>query len=155
GHPEWIDFPRKENSWSYSYARRQWHLVDDPELKYSLLAGFDRDMIYLAQHYRLLEISGPALLFQHFSDKVIAFKRAKLLFVFNFHPSKSYVDYRFEVQSGKYRMILDSDAELYGGHGRLLPDQHYETSIDVLDGGKRDLISLYLPTRTVIILEKL
>jgi len=154
GHPEWIDFPRKENSWSYRYARRQWHLVDDSELKYSLLAGFDRDMISLAQHYRLLEIPGQALLFQHFSDKVIAFKRAGLLFVFNFHPSESYVDYQFEVPSGKYRMVLDSDAEQYGGYGRLIPDQHHETSIDVSDSKKRHLISLYLPARTAIVLEK-
>jgi len=154
GHPEWIDFPRKENSWSYRYARRQWHLVDDLELKYTLLAGFDRDMISLAQHYRLLEIQVPALLFEHFDDKVIAFKRAGLLFVFNFHPSKSYVDYRFKTLPGKYRMVFDSDAKGYGGHGRLLQDQHHETSIDVSDGKNQHLISLYLPTRTAIVLEK-
>ena len=26
GHPEWIDFPREGNGWSYKYARRQWNL---------------------------------------------------------------------------------------------------------------------------------
>ncbi len=154
GHPEWIDFPRKENSWSYRYACRQWHLVNDTNLKYHLLARFDRDMISLAQHYRLLEIPGPVLLFEHFGDKVIAFKRAGLLFVFNFHASESYVDYRFKILPGKYRMVFDSDAERYGGHGRLLPDQYHETSIDVSDSKKRHLISLYLPTRTAIVLEK-
>ncbi len=154
GHPEWIDFPRKENSWSYRYARRQWHLVDDTNLKYHLLARFDHDMIALAQQYRLLEIQGPALLFEHFGDKVIAFERAGLLFVFNFHPSNSYVDYQFEALPGKYRMVFDSDAERYGGHGRLLLDQYHETSIDVSDSRKQHLISLYLPTRTAIVLEK-
>jgi 1,4-alpha-glucan branching enzyme len=129
-------------------------LVDDPELKYSLLASFDRDMISLAQHYGLLEIQGSALLFEHFGDKVIAFKRAGLLFVFNFHPSESYVDYRFKILPGKYRMVFDSDAERYGGHGRLLLDQYHETFIDVSGDRKRHLISLYLPTRTAIVLEK-
>ena len=155
GHPEWIDFPRKENSWSYRYARRQWHLVDDTNLKYHLLARFDHDMIALAQQYRLLEIQGPALLFEHFGDKVIAFNRAGLLFVFNFHPSNSYVDYQFEALPGKYRMVFDSDAERYGGHGRLLPDQYHETSIDVSGNRKRYLISLYLPTRTAFVLERI
>ena len=155
GHPEWIDFPRKENSWSYRYARRQWHLVDDTNLKYHLLARFDHDMIALAQQYRLLEIQGPALLFEHFGDKVIAFERAGLLFVFNFHPSNSYVDYQFEALPGKYRMVFDSDAERYGGHGRLLLDQYHETSIDVSGDRKRHLISLYLPTRTAFVLERI
>ena len=155
GHPEWIDFPRKENGWSYRYARRQWHLVDDTNLKYHLLACFDHDMIALAQQYRLLEIQGPALLFEHFGDKVIAFERAGLLFVFNFHPSNSYVDYQFEALPGKYRMVFDSDAERYGGHGRLLLDQYHETCIDVSDSRKRHLISLYLPTRTAFVLERI
>ena len=78
--------------------------------------------------------------------------------MFNFHPSESYVDYRFNSLPGKYRMVFDSDAKEYGGHGRLLPHQHHETSVDVSGdvsgGGKRHLISLYLPTRTAIVLEK-
>jgi 1,4-alpha-glucan branching enzyme len=155
GHPEWIDFPRKENGWSYRYARRQWHLVDDTNLKYHLLACFDHDMIALAQQYRLLEIQGPALLFEHFDDKVIAFERAGLLFVFNFHPSNSYVDYQFEALPGKYRMVFDSDAERYGGHGRLLLDQYHETCIDVSDSRKQHLVSFYLPTRTAFVLERI
>ena len=45
GHPEWIDFPREGNNWSYKYCRRQWSLVDDPNLKYQCLAAFDKAMI--------------------------------------------------------------------------------------------------------------
>ncbi|MEA3427749.1 MAG: alpha amylase C-terminal domain-containing protein [Thermodesulfobacteriota bacterium] len=155
GHPEWIDFPRKENSWSYLYARRQWSLVDNTNLKYHLLARFDRDMIALAKHYRLLNTSGLDLLFEHSDDKVIAFNREELLLVFNFHPCNSYVDYKFEAFPGKYRMVFDSDAERYGGHGRLLSDQYHYTRLYALNGGKRNMISLYLPTRTAFVLEKI
>ena len=153
GHPEWIDFPREENSWSYFYARRQWSLVDDTTLKYHFIARFDRDMIALAKQYRLLEFPGPYLLFEHIDDKVIAFKRGRLLFVFNFHPACSHDNYRFDAPYGKYRMILDTDAGKYGGYGRLVPDQFHLTDVTASGSEKRNLLSLYLPTRTAIVLE--
>jgi 1,4-alpha-glucan branching enzyme len=155
GHPEWIDFPREGNRWSYKYARRQWHLVDDPELKYHFLAQFDRDMIELAKRFQILNFSGLHLLFEHDKDKVIAFERAGLLFVFNLNPACSHVDYRFEAPPGKYQMIMDSDARKYGGHGRLIPDQYHLTLFDNSGGRARHLLSLYLPTRTVIVLQPL
>jgi len=42
GHPEWIDFPRKENNWSYHYCRRQWNLLRDEKLRYGQLCEFDK-----------------------------------------------------------------------------------------------------------------
>ena len=36
GHPEWVDFPREGNNWSFQHCRRQWNLVDHPDLKYQL-----------------------------------------------------------------------------------------------------------------------
>jgi 1,4-alpha-glucan branching enzyme len=153
GHPEWIDFPREGNGWSYRYARRQWHLVDDSDLKYQFLARFDRDMIALAKRFGVLESEEPALLYAHSDDKVIAFMRAGLLFVFNFHPNQSHADYRFQAPSGKYRMILDSDARLYGGHGRLQPDQYHFTLPDTAGGAQAHFLSLYLPTHTTIVLQ--
>ncbi|MDR2903767.1 MAG: 1,4-alpha-glucan-branching enzyme, partial [Clostridiales bacterium] len=47
GHPEWVDFPREGNGWSYKYARRQWHLADDENLRYQYLLDFDRAMLAL------------------------------------------------------------------------------------------------------------
>jgi 1,4-alpha-glucan branching enzyme len=148
GHPEWIDFPREGNNWSYKYARRQWHLVDDTGLKYHFLAHFDRDMIDLANRFNIIDSSSPRLLFEHSPDKVIVFERAGLLFAFNFHPSSSYADYRFEAPPGKYRMIFNSDAPEYGGHNRLRPDQYHLTLPDTSMGRERNMISLYLPSRT-------
>jgi len=152
GHPEWIDFPREGNAWSYHYARRQWHLVDDPGLKYHFLARFDHDMILLARRFRLLESSGPRLLFEDSNDKVIVFERAGLLFAFNFHPSRSLSDYCFEAPPGKYRMIMDSDDPEYGGHGRLSREQYHLTLHDTSGERERHLLSLYLPTRSALVL---
>lgn len=149
GHPEWIDFPREGNNWSYRYARRQWHLADDPNLKYHFLARFDRGMIDLAKRFRLLEQANLQLLHEHTEDKVLAFERGGLIFAFNFHPVQSHTNYLFQASPGKYRMILDSDAVEYGGHGRLVPQQAHFTT----ERQQRHLVSLYLPNRTVLVLE--
>ncbi len=153
GHPEWIDFPREGNNWSYKYARRQWHLVDDTTLKYHFLAHFDRDMIDLAKRFNILDSSVPRLLFEHSLDKVIVFERAGLLFAFNFHPGSSYTDYSFEAPPGKYRMIFNSDAPEYGGHNRLRPDQYHLTLLDTSMGREQNLLSLYFPSRTALVFQ--
>ena len=152
GHPEWIDFPREGNDWSYHYARRQWHLADDPNLKYQFSAGFDRDMIRLARKYKLLDTPGPNLIYKHDADKVIIFERAGLLLAFNFHPDQSYSDYRFEASPGNYKMIFNSDRGRYGGHRRLQPDQEHLTGFEGAADHKRHFLSLYLPTRTAQVL---
>ncbi|MGB8717970.1 MAG: alpha amylase C-terminal domain-containing protein [Desulfobacterales bacterium] len=153
GHPEWIDFPREGNGWSYRYARRQWGLVDAPDLKYRLLDRFDKDMIGLARHFRLLNAPRLALVYTHEDDKLLAFRRAGLLFVFNFHPVNSYRDYRFAAPQGKYRMVLDSDRPEYGGHGRLVPDQEHFTLRSGCEADECDRLSLYLPSRTALVLK--
>jgi len=150
GHPEWIDFPREGNNWSFKYARRQWHLVDDVNLKYHLLARFDRDMIAVAKTYGLFDSPVLQLLHEHSADKVIIFRRGELVFAFNFHPDHSYTDYRFEAPPGIYWMILDCDAPEYGGHGRLMPRQKHFTITD--DSLARHVLSLYLPSRSAFVL---
>ncbi|MEJ2587359.1 MAG: alpha amylase C-terminal domain-containing protein [Deltaproteobacteria bacterium] len=152
GHPEWIDFPREGNDWSYRYARRQWHLADDPSLKYRCLADFDRDMIDLAKTFRILDRADVRLLHEHSDHKIIAFERAGLVFVFNFHPRESYADYRIRARSGTYRMILDSDHNRFCGHGRLTPNQTHTTLPNVEKKADEQWLSLYLPNRTAIVL---
>jgi len=155
GHPEWIDFPRKGNNWSYRYARRQWHLVDDDGLKYRDLARFDREMLRMAKKFKLLQHHALNLLYEHSDDKLLVFRRAGLLFVFNFHPQKSYSDYRFEAPAGKYKMILDSDAPQYGGHSRLTASQEHLTLWDSAAGRKVNSLSLYLPSRTALVFQQI
>ena len=148
GHPEWIDFPRPGNQWSFRYARRQWHLVDDPSLKYRQIAMFDRDMLTLVKNFNILEKTDPEIIYEHNDHKVIMFERAGLVFAFNFHPTSSYQDYRIELQPGKYTMIFNSDDPKYGGYGHLVPDQDHFT----LHENQRHFLSLYLPARTAMVL---
>jgi 1,4-alpha-glucan branching enzyme len=154
GHPEWIDFPRNGNNWSLKYARRQWHLLDNTNLKYRFLADFDKDMISLAKGFKVLESPDANLLYEHNDDKLIVFGRGGLIFVFNFHPVRSYTDYCFEAPPGEYRIIFNSDAPEYGGHSRLLPDQHHLTLHDTSRGYGRDILSLYIPNRTAFVLQR-
>jgi 1,4-alpha-glucan branching enzyme len=152
GHPDWIDFPREGNNWSFKHARREWYLADAPHLKYHLLATFDRDMIALAKTYHLLETPVLQLLHEDSTQKVIIFKRADLIFAFNFNPHQSFTDYRFEAPAGKYRMILDSDAQKYGGHGRLDSQQVHFTIVDNTEGKSQNMLSIYLPSRCAYVL---
>ncbi len=153
GHPEWIDFPREGNNWSYRFARRQWHLVDNPDLRYQFLARFDQEMIALARAFRLLENPQLMLCYEHNDDKVIAIARAGLFFVFNFHPQRSFSDYHIPFMPGKYQMIFHSDLREFGGHGRLKPDQIHVTQQQTSNYGSFHFISLYLPSRTALVLQ--
>jgi 1,4-alpha-glucan branching enzyme len=152
GHPEWIDFPRPGNNWSYQYARRQWHLTDDPGLRYKGLALFDRAMIRLAERRLLFETQNLQKLWESEDDKVLIFMRADTLFAFNFHPVRSVSDYRFNAPLGTYRMILNTDDPSFGGHGRLTPDQVHICTTEKSGGDEIGCLSLYLPCRAAIVL---
>ncbi len=155
GHPEWIDFPREGNRWSYDYARRQWHLMDDPDLKYRQLAAFDRDMLALAAAFDLLHHRWPLLRHEHNDDKTLAFERGRLLFVFNFHPRRSHADYAVGAVGSRYRLVLDSDQPVYGGHDRLQPDVVFEGAELPNNSGGLKTIRVYAPARTALVLENI
>ncbi|MDY6903425.1 MAG: alpha amylase C-terminal domain-containing protein [Thermodesulfobacteriota bacterium] len=153
GHPEWIDFPRQGNNWSYHYARRQWSLADHPDLKYRLIQQFDRDMVSLAKQYAIFRTPWPYRLYEHSDDKVLAFKRGPLVFIFNFHPTVSHADYEIPAPPGEYALVMNSDDPGYHGHGRIVPDQTWFT---MPDPHNRDFarLKVYLPTRTALILHQ-
>ena len=153
GHPEWIDFPREGNGWSYHYARRQWSLRDNPDLRYQPLGVFDAAMIALLRTH-----SHPddALVAQclHDGDKVLAFSRGDLFFVFNFNPATSFTDYGIEVPAGVYTLVMDSDEARFDGHRRITPLQRFIPESVVDDQCTRLMIKLYLPTRTALVLRR-
>ena len=154
GHPEWIDFPREGNNWSYRHARRQWSLRDAPDLKFRFLADFDRAMIRLVRRHALLD-AGESPQYRHVdeADKLMAFERRDLLFCFNFHPDKSLVDHPLHVPPGAdYRLVLHTDAPEFGGFDRILPDQTYRPLPDETGAAR---ILLYLPARTALVLQRL
>ena len=154
GHPEWIDFPTAVNNWSFRFARRQWSLADNPDLYYSAMARFDRAMIRLARTWELLGIPAPFLCCLHEADKVLAFSRGDLVFVFNFHPLHSFTGYGIAVPcAGRYRGVLCSDDDIYGGKGRVAPDTtHFTYPVDDATEGLGQQLLLYLPSRTAVVL---
>jgi 1,4-alpha-glucan branching enzyme len=154
GHPEWIDFPREGNHWSYKYCRRQWSLVDNPELKYSWLNEFDRAMIRLAKERKLLEDPCAVSLWIDPERKIISFSRGGLLFVFNFNTSYSEQHFFLHAHTtgeGCYRVILSSDEPRFGGPGLIAHDYDYYTGYAE---GRGLGFELYSPCRTAMVLQR-
>ena len=154
GHPEWIDFPREGNGWSYKYCRRQWSLVDDPRLKYEWLNEFDKAMINLARERKLLDDPNAVSLWIDAERKIITFSRGKLLFVFNFH--NSYSEQRFFLHAhttgeGAYRVILSTDEERFGGPNLIDHAFVYHTAYTE---GRGLGFDVYSPCRTAMVLER-
>ena len=150
GHPEWIDFPREGNGWSYDHARRLWSLVDDENLRFRFLNVFDKSMIQMVNdtcvfHWR------PETLVRDNERQVLIFTRGDYLFVFNFNPEKSFPDYVFDAPSGKYTMILNTDNRNFDGLGRI--DEKIEHFTRYVSPGRGQL-SLYIPARTGFVLKR-
>ncbi|MEZ4828511.1 MAG: alpha amylase C-terminal domain-containing protein [Bacteroidia bacterium] len=152
GHPEWIDFPREGNNWSYKYARRQWSLVDRADLKYKFLNQFDRGMISVLKDNFVLTSLPANPLNMDDANQVVVFERNNLVFLFNFHPSRSVPDYEFTVpDKGPYRIILNTDSKAYGGHGRIDDALEYPTRKDEYGNFR---IRLYSTNRTALVLTR-
>ena len=148
GHPEWIDFPRQGNNWSFKHARRQWSLRDNGFLKYQWLGEFDASLMKLIK-----TVDDPSVHYltirQH--DHVVSFIRGDLLFIMNFSPDQSWTDYGVPAAAGSYRLVLDSDDEQFGGHGRIQHDQQLFTA----PHAGEHLLKVYIPARIGIILRKI
>lgn len=153
GHPEWIDFPRQGNNWSYKYARRQWSLLEDKNLRFHYLADFDKAMLRLISSFNLFRKYFPVRKYAAASDQVLAFERGNLLFIFNFNPTRSFPDYGVRCAAGKYQVVLDTDSLLFGGQGRIdnsikyraLPEKSFYPDY---------MLRIYLPSRTAVVLKR-
>jgi 1,4-alpha-glucan branching enzyme len=154
GHPEWVDFPREGNNWSYHYARRQWSLCDNNDLKYHWLNDFDVDMIHIFRKAIQSGMPGCFLVSANEHDKILVFARGEWVFIFNFNPVKSFTDYGISCEAGKYRIVLNSDNEKYGGFKRI--DEYYTYySMPLAKQSHVHELKLYLPNRTALVLQKL
>jgi 1,4-alpha-glucan branching enzyme len=154
GHPEWIDFPREGNCWSCRYARRQWSLASDPNLKYRFLAQFDKELIALARDAAFIGRSLPRLLLASADMKVLAFERDGHIFVFNFHPERSLPGLLLEAPNGDYRHILDTDHPDFGGQGRIENGRIYSTKAVRDSTSIRFCLDVYLPCRTAMVMRR-
>ncbi len=154
GHPEWIDFPREGNGWSYKYARRQWNLVDNKELCFHYLGDFDRDMLKLIKSDKKLCDTPVVEIWHDDSDQVLAYMRGEYLFVFNFNPVKSFEGYGFRVPEGKYNVVLNTDAKEYGGFALADDSVEHATLFDKeLHSQGKGWVKTYLPARTAVVLK--
>ena len=156
GHPEWIDFPREGNGWSYKYARRQWNLVDNHELCYHYLGDFDNKMIHLLRNAEGDIRKFPVQEVWHDDgDQVLAYMRGSLVFVFNFSPNRSYDGYGFRVPEGAYEVVLNTDATEFGGNGLADDTVCHLTNFDpLLAREHKGWLKLYLPARSAVVLYK-
>ena len=149
GHPEWIDFPREGNGWSYHYCRRQWSLADNPDLKYQYLNAFEKAMVSMAKDCKVLS-SGDKQLRLSNDEKILVYQKGKAIFGFNFHPIWSQDGVFLPVQeAGDYQVILSTDDYRFGGMGRI-----YHQTYTAEKVGDKLGIRLYLPSRTAVILTK-
>uniref|UniRef100_A0A453C1R2 Alpha-amylase/branching enzyme C-terminal all beta domain-containing protein n=1 Tax=Aegilops tauschii subsp. strangulata TaxID=200361 RepID=A0A453C1R2_AEGTS len=117
GHPEWIDFPRGPqvlpsgkfipgNNNSYDKCRRRFDLGDAEFLRYHGMQQFDQAMQHLEEKYGFMTSDHQYVSRKHEEDKVIVFEKGDLVFVFNFHWSSSYFDYRVGcLKPGKYKVF--------------------------------------------------
>jgi len=150
GHPEWIDFPREGNGWSFHYCRRQWSLKNNGMLKYEWLDKFDKDMVALTKENRMFDQRMADMMLMKGPEQTCAFYRNGLMFVFNFHFCNSLNNVLIPVhQPGEYTVVLSSDDEKYGGFGNVKM-QTYSTKL--FDG--KHYIELYIPARTCFVLKE-
>lgn len=132
GHPEWIDFPRHDNNWSYKHAMRQWSLVDDKNLKYHWLNDFDVAMLDFVKKTKLMLSEQAWLLNADEENKTIVFERNNFIFVFNF-GQRSLPDYQINVkQSGDYRIVFSTDEKRFGGFENI--DENAVFPSEMVDG---------------------
>lgn len=155
GHPEWIDFPREGNGWSYKHARRQWSLSEPDYLRYSCLRNFDEAMIHLVRKNSVLS-AAPEIIVADEEKKILIFRRKNFIFAFNFHPTGSFADYGFAAPAGKYSIVLDTDQKSFDGFDRLQQgEEHFTVPVKSPNGPQRydDTLYLYLPSRCALVLQ--
>jgi len=152
GHPEWVDFPRIGNDWSYKYAKRQWHLVDNEELRYNQMNAFGRAMVELAKKEKIVAALPAQSLNLDQDNHTLIFERNNVIFAFNFSPFNSISDYRFKVPNpGHYQILINSDRKEFGGFDRIDDGMSYPTV--TLFG--EHFVSIYLPNRVALALKRI
>lgn len=155
GHPEWIDFPREGNGWSYKYARRQWNLVDNQDLDYHFLGDFDREMIKVIKSVKNIQKTPVTEIWHNDGDQILAYMRGDLIFVFNFNPTRSFTDYGFLVPTGSYDVVLNTDSKAFGGNGFADDTISHLTNYDeAYVNERKEWLKLYIPARSAVVLKK-
>ena len=154
GHPEWVDFPRPGNGFSYAHCRRRWDLCDNKNLRYKYLYNWDVAMNKLDEVFNFISSPFQYVSLKHEDDKLVVFEKGDLLFVFNFHPSKSFENYKIGTKWGtRHKIVLDSDEFRFFGKGRLeYGHEHFFPIINQGWNNRPNQFNLYIPSRTCMVL---
>ena len=151
GHPEWIDFPREGNGWSFDYCRRQWSLKNNGYLKYEWLDKFDKDLVKVTKDSKMFDQKMADLLLMKAPEQTVVFGRKDLMFALNFHYAHSLKDVLVPIrEKADYEVVMCSDDKVYGGQ-ELVKHMVYEAK--TFDD--QHFIQLYIPARTAIILKEI
>lgn len=164
GHPEWLDFPREGNGFSYKYCKRQWELVQNKQLRYYQLLLFDNEMLRLQEKFRFLKGFGHDYIHQfisliHEKDKVAVFEKGNLLFIFNFHHSNSYEKYFVPTEFAcLHHVVLSTDQLVFGGLNRVCLETVYSPVLVsneefMKESCRKFYISIYIPSQCGIVLK--
>lgn len=153
GHPEWIDFPRGGNDWSYMHARRLWSIADDENLRFRYLQSFDTAMIHLVAESKTLTCPYIEKIWDKQNDQVLAFIRGNLLFVFNFNPKKSFADYGIKVPAARYKLLFSSDEKQFGGQDLVEVGKNYTVETPTKITLEDYWLKIYTPARTALVFE--
>uniref|UniRef100_H2YVI8 1,4-alpha-glucan branching enzyme n=2 Tax=Ciona savignyi TaxID=51511 RepID=H2YVI8_CIOSA len=152
GHPDWVELPSPSNNDNYQFARRQFHLADNQQMRYKYLNRFDRAVNKTEERFGWLKSNQAVVTRTHEGDKVMVFERAGLIFIFNFHPTKSYPDYKIPVrQCGSYKILLDTDDNCFGGHSRNQANVEFHSKNEHFENSPNSMM-IYLPSRSGLVL---
>ena len=157
GHPEWIDFPREGNGWSFKYARRQWSLPKNGLLRYGQLRAFDAAMVHLIREQQTLGERPEALVLDE-EKKILIFRRRNCIFAFNFNAVGSFADYGFAAPDGDWEVVLSSDALEFDGFDRVKVGERHPALAEKSPNGPEKYdhsLKLYLPSRVALVLKKM
>ena len=150
GHPEWIDFPREGNSWSYHYCRRQWSWADNKDLKYQYLQAFEVAMVDMAKKLKVIGSQDVQLALDN-TKKTLVYGKGQAIFAFNFHPVNAYTDVFIPTaEPADYQVVMSSDDYCFGGDGRI---HHLRYTAQVQPDGSCGFY-VYLPNRTAVVFKK-
>ena len=163
GHPEWIDFPRDDrveastgkfipgNGNSFHLCRRRFDLADMDHLRYKFMYRFDAALQACEGALEFLSSSHQYVSKKDNGDKVVVFERGDCVFVFNFHPTNSYQNYRVGcLKPGKYKIVLNSDDPALGGWDNVKNDVDFFATEQSHDNRPASF-QVYAPARTCVV----
>lgn len=125
--------------------------------RYGHLALFDRHMNEMERQYQVMG-SGPAYVYLiNEGDRIVAYRRGELLFVFSFNSTQSFESYRIvlnEGDEGSYEYVLSTERRDYGMDERIDERVVHQTQQVDVDGGTKPALFFYIPNRTAQVLKK-